>query len=137
MSARVLLVIGHGRSAPSLGHHLAERSCAMLEQAGAQVRVHDLLADGFDPVLRLAREEPHAHALDASVDPLCARYQRDVRWASAYVFVHPVWWFAPRAMIGSRAKSSNSCVVPPGCACSLSNSSVSARILPEAAIPST
>lgn len=99
MSARVVLVLGHGRREPSLCHHLARRLEEMLIEGGAQVRRQDLLADGFDPVLRLAREEAHATAVDPARDPLCARYQEDVRWATAFVFVHPVWWFAVPAIL--------------------------------------
>jgi putative NADPH-quinone reductase len=30
---------------------------------------------------------------------LTAAYQDDVCWADAYVIVHPVWWFAPPAIL--------------------------------------
>ncbi len=96
---RALLVLGHGRSEPSLCHHLAGRLETLLREGGAEVRRHEPLADGFDPVLRLAREQAHASAVDPALDPLCARYQEDVRWAEVYVFVHPVWWFAPPALL--------------------------------------
>lgn len=99
MSRRALLVLGHGRAAPSLCHHLADRMGEMLAARGAEVRRHDLLADGFDPVLRLARDQAHASAVLPDDDPVCARYQEDVRWAEVYVFVHPVWWFAPPALL--------------------------------------
>jgi putative NADPH-quinone reductase len=72
---------------------------AALEAAGAEVRVHDLLPDGFDPVLRLADGQPHAVAVSAEEDPVCARYQEDVRWATDLAIVHPVWWFAPPAVL--------------------------------------
>lgn len=69
------------------------------EERGAEVRVHDLLADGFDPMLRLAPEERYATLPAGEVDPLVYRYGEDVRWAQAYVVVHPVWWFAPPAIL--------------------------------------
>jgi len=94
----VLLVLGHGRT-ESLGHHLARVARAELEGRGATCRVHDLLADGFDPVLRLRTEQSSAEEVDATAEPLVARYQDDVRWADAYLIVHPVWWFAPPALL--------------------------------------
>ncbi len=63
------------------------------------MRVHDLVPDGFDPVLRLADGQPHALPVSPAEDPLCARYQDDVRWATDLAVVHPVWWFAPPAIL--------------------------------------
>jgi putative NADPH-quinone reductase len=95
---RVLIVLGHGRS-ESLCHHLTAVARATLEERGVEVRLHDLLADGFDPLLRLAPEERHATPPAAADDPLVHRYCEDVRWAEGLVVVHPVWWFAPPAIL--------------------------------------
>ncbi len=95
---RVLLVIGHGRES-SFCHHLLELVRGQLLEAGVAHRTHDLLADGFDPVLRLAEGQLHAGRVDSRQDPLTAAYQDDVCWADAYVIVHPVWWFAPPAIL--------------------------------------
>jgi len=95
---RVLLVLGHGRET-SLCRHLVQFACTQLERLGAEWRLHDLLADGFDPVLRLAEGQRHALEVTPDEDPLVARYQADVRWADAYVIVHPIWWFAPPAIL--------------------------------------
>lgn len=94
----VLLVVGHGRS-EGLGHHLSTVVFTEIERLGAEVRTHDLLADGFDPVLRLAPGQDHAKRLSREEDPLVARYQEDVRWADTYVILYPVWWFAPPAIL--------------------------------------
>lgn len=59
------------------------------------MRVEDLLADGFDPVLRLPVGV--RHATPEHVSPLARRYHEDIRWMDALVIVHPVWWFAPPA----------------------------------------
>lgn len=94
MPKNVLLVIGHGRE-DSLCHKLLRTARKALEIRGCSTRVQDLLADGFDPVLRLP---PGArHARPEHVGPLARRYQDDVRWMDALVVVHPVWWFAPPA----------------------------------------
>ncbi len=97
-SANVVLVIGHGREA-SLTHHLLEVAREELTRLGATCRIHDLLADGFDPVLRLAPGEAHAGGVSPEDDALVHRYQSDVRWADAFVILHPVWWFAPPAIL--------------------------------------
>ncbi len=95
---RVLLILGHGRE-KSLCQHLAQVALSTLEEQRAEWRMHDLLADGFDPVLRLEQDQRHAPALSSAEDPLVARYQQDVQWAQAYVVIHPIWWFAPPAIL--------------------------------------
>jgi len=95
---RVLIVLGHGRS-QSLCHHLTSVARLAAEERGAEVRLHDLLADGFDPLLRLAPEQRHATPPSPADDPLVHRYCEDVRWSEAFVVLHPVWWFAPPAIL--------------------------------------
>ncbi len=95
---RVLIVIGHARTA-SLCHHLLEVVRATAEEERAEIRVHDLLTDGFDPCLRFAEGETQAMAPAAKDDPLAHRYCEDVRWADTYVIIHPVWWSAPPAIL--------------------------------------
>ena len=95
-AARVLLVIGHGRE-DSLCHRLLEAAREAVVAKGAQARVQDLLADGFDPILRLP---PGARsALPEHGCPAARRYQEDVKWMDALVVVHPVWWFGPPAIL--------------------------------------
>ncbi len=95
---RVLLVIGHGRQS-SYCHHLMELVRDELFAAGVEHRTQDLLADNFDPVLRLDEGQLHAGRVDRQEDPVTAAYQDDVCWADAFVIVHPVWWFAPPAIL--------------------------------------
>ena len=92
----ILVVIGHGRT-DSLCHHLQRSVCSALTGLGADVRVEDLLADGFDPVLRIP--EGASHALPEHGGEIARRYQEDVGWMDAVVIVHPVWWFAPPAIL--------------------------------------
>ncbi len=95
---RVLLVIGHGRR-QSFCHHLLEIVQKNLSARGMEYQTQDLLADGFDPVLRLEEGQQNAGEVDRKDDPLTATYQEAVRWADAYVVIHPVWWFAPPAIL--------------------------------------
>ena len=97
-SQRVLIVYGNAKS-NGLCRHLVERVIEHLDQRGAQWRFHNLLEDGFDPVLRMGPEQAHAEALTAEEDPLVHRYQQDVLWAEHLVIVQPVWWFAPPAIL--------------------------------------
>ncbi len=98
MGARVLVVLAGARK-HGLGHHLCEVVLEALGQSGATVIVQDLLADGFDPVLRLDDGAAHATEPDRDNDPLAARYARDLRLADAVILIHPVWWFAPPALL--------------------------------------
>jgi putative NADPH-quinone reductase len=96
--ARVLVIHGGARSG-GLGQRLADFTVECLEKTGAQCRRHDLLADGFDPVLRLGSAEPHATRVEAAEEPLVARYQADAIWAHGFGVLHPVYWFAPPALV--------------------------------------
>jgi NAD(P)H dehydrogenase (quinone) len=73
---------------------IAQRATATLRSAGHEVRVHDLYADGFVPEVTAA-ELAGARSDDAMV----LRYQADVQWCSAIVFVHPTWWSSQPGML--------------------------------------
>ncbi len=66
-----------------------------LTAAGHELRVRDLYAEGFDPVMRDA--EWRAYFEDPSVDarPLHADHVADLRWAEGLVLVYPTWWYGP------------------------------------------
>ncbi len=95
---RFLVVFGHGRRA-GLGCELRDFVCDELAQAGFLCRLHNLLEDGFDPVLRLGKDEVVARAPRKSDDPLAHGYAEDVQWADIIVFLHPVWWFSMPAIL--------------------------------------
>jgi len=73
-----------------------DRAVAGLTGAGHEVRVNDLYADGFDPVMsaseRLTHKEP-------GVSPALERYAADLQWAQALVLVYPTWWSGQPAML--------------------------------------
>ncbi len=94
----MLLVLGHSRTS-GLGHHLLSVARDALRERGVAFRVHDLLGDGFDPVLRMRPDQIHAERCSADEDALVHGYQEDVRWADRYIILHPVWWFAPPAIL--------------------------------------
>lgn len=93
---RALLIYCHP-SPESFNHAIAETVTDRLRRGGAEVRVLDLYAEDFDPVMTRPRWEgydrgsPDHVALAAHVEAL--------RWADTLVFVYPTWWYGPPAML--------------------------------------
>jgi NAD(P)H dehydrogenase (quinone) len=69
---------------------------AGLASAGAEVRLHDLYAEGFVP--ELSAEEHRTHTQPGVVAEL-ASHADDLRWADTLVFVYPTWWSGQPAML--------------------------------------
>ncbi|MGV6847404.1 MAG: NAD(P)H-dependent oxidoreductase [Marinibacterium sp.] len=68
-----------------------------LRAAGAEIRLHDLYGQGFDPVLSSDEHECYERAPEnrARVEAEC----EDLLWADALIFVYPTWWYGLPAMI--------------------------------------
>jgi len=68
-----------------------------LEAAGAEIRLRDLYAEGFNPVL-----SSHEHEIyeDETVnqDPVQSHCD-DLKWCDTLIFVYPTWWYGLPAMI--------------------------------------
>lgn len=94
---KILLVIAHGRQ-ESLTHTAAEAFADGARAEGHEVEVADLVAEGFDPVLR-AEDEPDwnnpAKAYSASVQSEMERIERN----QATVIFFPVWWWSMPAVL--------------------------------------
>lgn len=93
---RALVVYCHPRP-ESFTAAVRDTVLARLAAAGAEVRLIDLYARGFTPVLTAAE---HAGYLDcpanrAPVAQDCA----DLAWADTLIFVYPTWWYGPPAML--------------------------------------
>ncbi len=93
-----LLVFGHGRR-EGLCCRLRDAIMEIAASLGCDLRLHDLLEDGFDPVLRLEAGQPHATMPREDQDALAHRYAEDVMWADLIIVLHPVWWFAVPAIL--------------------------------------
>jgi putative NADPH-quinone reductase len=68
-----------------------------LRVAGAEVRLSDLYARGFDPVLTAAEHEGYEICPDN-----CAPVEADVadvRWCDTLIFVYPTWWYGLPAIL--------------------------------------
>ena len=64
---------------------------------GAEVRLHDLYASGFSPVLTGPEWQGYLNC-PGNVDPVAAQVA-DVRWADTLIFVYPTWWYGLPAML--------------------------------------
>jgi putative NADPH-quinone reductase len=68
-----------------------------LRAAGAEVRLRDLYAEGFAPVLEPQEWSGYLDcpANRAPVEDHCA----DVEWCDTLIFVYPTWWYGLPAML--------------------------------------
>lgn len=64
---------------------------------GAEVRVHDLYAIGFSPVLTGLEWTGYLTCPD-NLAPVAAQVA-DVRWADTLIFIYPTWWYGLPAML--------------------------------------
>lgn len=95
MTRRVLVVYCHP-SPTSLVAAVRDRVLAGLERAGAEVRLTDLHAEGFEPALSAAERAAH---LQPGVDPSIASHAADLQWCDTLVLVYPTWWAGQPAML--------------------------------------
>ena len=68
-----------------------------LRGAGAEIRVHDLYAENFKPVLTEGEWLGYLDCPD-NCAPV-AREVDDLRWCDTLIFVYPTWWYGLPAMI--------------------------------------
>ena len=69
-----------------------------LLDAGHDLRVTDLYAEEFDPVL--TREDREAYLTDTqSLIDKVPEHVANLRWAEALVFVFPTWYYGPPAIL--------------------------------------
>ena len=74
-----------------------DAAVAGLERGGHEVRMTDLHAEGFDPVLT-ATDHAH-HRGDPAAKPHLAHHADDLRWCESLVLVYPTWWSGQPAML--------------------------------------
>lgn len=61
-----------------------------------EVQVLDLYEEGFDPVLVFNKQKRRR---DMHNDPRLEKYRNQITWADKIVFVYPIWWGRPPAML--------------------------------------
>ena len=93
---RALIVFCHPR-ADSFAAAVRDVVLARLGAAGAEARVLDLYAEGFDPALsaegHLAYEDTAANTRGLE------HHVAALRWADTLIFVYPTWWYGLPAML--------------------------------------
>ena len=92
---RILIVYAHPNPA-SFCHAILRTVESALSESGHEVRVKDLYAEGFNPVLSAAE----LGALnDGRVPEAIDHEQASLRWAEGLVMVYPLWWFDRPAIL--------------------------------------
>jgi putative NADPH-quinone reductase len=93
---RALVVYCHPREG-SFTAAVRDTVVARLEAAGAEVRVSDLYARGFEPVLAPVEWDGYLDC-PANAEPV-ARDVDDLRWCDTLIFVYPTWWYGLPALL--------------------------------------
>ena len=68
-----------------------------LHAARAEVRLHDLYADGFQPILTPAEWQGYLDC-PQNCTPV-GREVADLRWCDTLIFVYPTWWYGLPAIL--------------------------------------
>ncbi|MDW8316153.1 MAG: NAD(P)H-dependent oxidoreductase [Rhodovarius sp.] len=93
---KVLLVHAHPRP-DSFSAALKDAAVSALGRAGHEVKLRDLYAEGFAPVLGA---EEHARYHDAAANTRGIEQEvADLRAADALLLVYPTWWYGMPAML--------------------------------------
>jgi NAD(P)H dehydrogenase (quinone) len=61
-----------------------------------EIKVLDLYEESFDPVLVFNKEKRRRYMY---TDPSLEKYRDQITWADKIVFVYPIWWGRPPAML--------------------------------------
>jgi NAD(P)H dehydrogenase (quinone) len=81
----------------SFGAAVRDAAVEALAARGWEVRVLDLYAEKFDPVL--GTDERRTYNDRAPSDPALAAHFEHLRWADAMLFIYPTWWYGLPAML--------------------------------------
>ena len=61
-----------------------------------EMKVLDLYEEGFNPILVFNKEKRRR---DMHSDPQFEKYREQIIWADKIVFIYPIWWGRPPAML--------------------------------------
>jgi putative NADPH-quinone reductase len=93
---RLLIIYCHPCE-ESFSAAIRDRALATLAKAGHELRLRDLYAMGFDPVMR-ADERRAYHTAGANEAPVQPHLD-DLRWCDGLLMLYPTWWYGPPAMM--------------------------------------
>lgn len=94
---KTLLVVAHPRS-DSLTANAASLFAAGIKASGHEVELADLVAEGFDPVLR-GDDEPNWSDADKQYSPAVRDEMRRIARNDATVMIFPIWWWSMPAVL--------------------------------------
>lgn len=93
---RMLLIYCHP-CPESFTAAIRDKAMAALAATGHEVRLIDLHAEDFDPVMR-AEERRAYHTAGVNEAPVAAHLDA-LRWCEGLLFVYPTWWYGLPAML--------------------------------------
>jgi NAD(P)H dehydrogenase (quinone) len=93
---RVLVVYAHP-CPESYVAALKDAALETLKAGGHELRLLDLYAMGFDPVL--SAQERRAYHTAGENERLVSDQLAHLRWADGLLFIHPTWWYGPPAIL--------------------------------------
>lgn len=93
---KTLLIYCHP-SVDSFTSAVRDTALAALHAGAHEVRLTDLYADGFEPVL--SADEFLHHLDDPSTKPGIAEHAANLRWCESLVLIYPTWWAGQPAML--------------------------------------
>ncbi|GHU61785.1 NAD(P)H dehydrogenase (quinone) [Clostridia bacterium] len=88
MKKNVLLIFAYPTH-DNLNYAIYEQIKKGLEEGGHQIKILDLYAEKFDPVLIFNQEQRRR---DIQHRPETKRYREQILWANHLVFIFPIWW---------------------------------------------
>jgi len=60
------------------------------------IQMLDLYDEGFNPLLVFNEQKRRR---DMHIDPELEKYRQQIKWADKLVFIYPIWWGRPPAML--------------------------------------
>jgi NAD(P)H dehydrogenase (quinone) len=94
---RLLVVFCHP-DPESYGAAIFRTACKALREAGHELRIIDLYAEGFDPVF--TREERRTYLTDTAQNISgVAAHVEALQWAEGWVAIYPTWFYGLPAML--------------------------------------
>ena len=94
---RLLVVFCHP-DPDSYGAAIFRTACQALREAGHELRIIDLYAEGFDPVFTL--DEKRSYLTDTAQNIAgVAHHVEALQWAEGWVAIYPTWFYGLPAML--------------------------------------
>lgn len=93
---RALVVYAHPRPG-SYNAAIRDLIIDRLKAAGAEARLLDLYAEGFNPVM--GHDELDTHFDESRNQAGLTAHVDHLRWCDTLIFVYPTWWYGPPAIL--------------------------------------